>query len=97
MTCNNCNNEMEIQYVCEQCGNRKACMEVETLKSALTKAMDTLEDIINCPHSIDRATIPKDGISANPEQVVCNYSVGLLRVKKARDTITQIKSLLGDE
>lgn len=42
-----------------------------------------LKEILECPHSIDDATIPKGGIDIAPEQVVMQYSIGYARYKKA--------------
>lgn len=53
--------------------------------------LETLEEIINCPNSVDKATVPRAGIDANREQVVLEYSISLVRIDKARIAISKAK------
>ena len=50
---------------------------------------DALEEIINCPQSVDEATIPAGGVEVNPAQVILMISVSLVRIRKARAALAQ--------
>ena len=54
------------------------------------KLIAMLKEILDCPHGVDQATIPKAGIEAAPEQVVLNYSIGLARIRKARALLEEV-------
>lgn len=69
----------------------------QTVKSALVRRsaitappatdalVEALDEILECPHSVAQATVPKAGIEAAPPyQVVLNVSVSLTRWVKAR-------------
>lgn len=53
--------------------------------------LGALEDIMECPVSVDQATVPKAGIEAAPGQVVLEMSMGLLKHRKARDALALVK------
>jgi hypothetical protein len=61
------------------------------MKNYTKELVELLEELINCPHSLDIATIPKDGIDKNPKQVVLQYSIGFIRIQKAKELINKIK------
>lgn len=51
---------------------------------------DVLEEIINCPQSVDEATIPAGGVEVNPAQVILTMSVSLVRIRKARAALASM-------
>jgi hypothetical protein len=51
----------------------------------------TLEDLMECPFTIDSASVPKAGIEARPEQVVGVLSVAYLRYQRALDVLKRLK------
>jgi len=61
---------------------------VSESKSKLARALKLLEEIIvDCPHSVDEATVPKLGLGIEhlpAEQVVFNYSISYARMKEAK-------------
>ena len=50
---------------------------------------DVIKEIINCPHGVDAATVPRNGIEASPSQVVLQYSIGYARIERARKLLNQ--------
>ena len=59
--------------------------EVEALR-------DALDEIINCPQSVDEATIPAGGVEVNPAQVILTMSVSLVRIRKARAVLAAMEN-----
>jgi hypothetical protein len=66
-------------------------MEIERREDQIDQLKEILQEIIDCPAWIDPATIPKNGIEANPSQVVYSYSIGYTRIQKAKQLLEEIK------
>jgi len=54
--------------------------------------VDAVEELLDCPYSVDEATIPKAGVMAAPGQVIMEYSISFLRIRKLRRLIKKIRS-----
>lgn len=61
--------------------------EIKRLHAQRDALLEALKDLVGCPYDIDRATVPKAGIDAAPDQVVGTMSVALVRHRKARAAI----------
>ncbi len=59
--------------------------------------LEALEAIMDCPYTLDEATIPKAGIEANANQVVGNMSVSLVKVRNARAVLALATGLVAHE
>ena len=59
-------------------------IEIATLKMVNKALLSALSDFMYCPYDIDTATIPEAGIETNPEQVIGNMSVALVKIRAAR-------------
>lgn len=44
--------------------------------------IDAVKGVLDCPYMIDEATVPKGGIEVNPNQVVLNLSISLVRYRE---------------
>jgi hypothetical protein len=49
--------------------------------------VEVLQEILNVPMFVDRATVPRNGIDSNTEQVVFEASIGYARILKARKAL----------
>ena len=61
--------------------------EIEQLKAERDALLEALEDILSVPQFVDAATVPIGGIEAAPQHVVLNFSISLLRVRRAKAAI----------
>ena len=48
---------------------------------------EIIKQFLECPRWIDEATMPKNGIEANPDQVVFNMSCSYVKMKRAHDIL----------
>ena len=72
--------------------------ESELLKieqDSFRRKVEEIEELLDCPYTIDKVSVPKVGIEkAPPYQVVGTLSVSLTRLQKVKELI---KSLKGNE
>lgn len=54
------------------------------------EALRALRDLMECPRWVDKATVPRAGIDARPEQVVFNMSVAYLKIKRAQEVVNRV-------
>lgn len=69
------------QWYCDMRDEQYRCHE------KIREYKDILQQILDCPKSVDEATIPKEGVQAAPEQVVFNMSIGLMRINKIQELL----------
>lgn len=48
---------------------------------------EVILEVLDCPYTIDPASVPKSGIEVAPEQVVGMLSIGLLKYRKLRSLL----------
>ena len=78
-------------YTGDEVYHHKDCPHyAESMSRMLDETKQLLKEIIDCPHSVDLATVPKAGIEKKPEQVVLNYSISYARIK-------MIQKILGNK
>lgn len=65
--------------------------ELERREDQIEQLKEMLQELIDCPAWIDPATIPKNGIEANPSQVIYSYSIAYPRIEKAKRLLEEIK------
>ena len=65
--------------------------EIADLKDENKRLRDMLVEIMECPKDVVKITVPKKGMDANPEQVVYNMSIGLVRIRKAMGILKETK------
>jgi hypothetical protein len=66
-----------------------AADELRRLHEVNAELLDALKEICNCPQLVDEATVPKAGIETSPQQVIVIMFVGLVRLRKALETISK--------
>lgn len=84
----------------------KAIIECGKIRDALNKQADLirvieladelLNDINDCPTFVDQATVPKNGVEVNPQQVVLNMSISLIKYRAIEQTLSEIRKLKGE-
>jgi hypothetical protein len=74
-------------------GSCGTCHANARLIQLAPEILELLEQIIDCPYSIDQATVPYAGMDARREQVVFQYSISYARIYQARELIKNIKGL----
>jgi hypothetical protein len=70
-------------------GDAEIVAELRRLHEVNAELLDALKEICNCPQIVDEATVPKAGIETSPQQVVVILFVGLVRLRKALETISK--------
>jgi len=68
---------------------QNASEELRRLHEVNAELLDALKEICNCPQIVDEATVPKAGIETSPQQVIVIMFVGLVRLRKALETISK--------
>lgn len=54
-------------------------MKVKRQEKRIKELEAAARDILDCPFSVDEATVPRAGIAAAPHQVVLNVSMAYLK------------------
>lgn len=66
----------------------KALREIiQELRTQNTELRMALAAFLECPVTVDQATVPKAGVEACPEQVVVNFSCSLIKLRNAAKAI----------
>lgn len=80
----------DISDICEY-AEKFALLTRRELREEIEELKNILAILVDCPHFIDEATVSKEGIEINPEQVVLQYSIGWVRIQKARALLKKLE------
>jgi hypothetical protein len=74
--------KLRNQVAYEKARRIQALTEVTALEAKLEAYTAIMEWILECPFTVDPATVPAAGIEANPDQVVLNISMAYVKRQK---------------
>jgi hypothetical protein len=63
------------------------------LEEIVEELYSIIKEIDECPYFLDEATIPKNGIEANPSQVVANMSISLMKIQKVSHAVKKYRNI----
>lgn len=66
---------------------------VNPLEEVVEELYQVLKAIDECPYFLDEATIPKNGIDANPSQVVANMSISYVKLQKISEAVKKYRNM----
>ena len=79
------NERMEIAIARMKAGVVEADKFEQELMAENERLRTVLGAFLECPWTVDEASIPHKGVDANPEQVAGTMSVSLVKIRKARE------------